>query len=221
MKLFIRSLLKFTVGIGLLMCMLFLPAGTLHYPGGWFFLVLLSVPMLLMGVVMLFKAPTLLESRLDNKEKLGDQKAVVLCFALIFLSTFVLSALDFRFGWSKVPAPLTIVAGVLFLIGYGLYAEVSRENAYLSRTIEIQEGQKVIDTGLYRLVRHPMYFATLFMFLPLPLILGSFWGLIPVAFYLPVIVIRLLSEEKFLLATLDGYAEYCKKVKYRMIPVVW
>ena len=211
MKLFIRSLLKFTVGIGLLMCMLFLPAGTLHYPGGWFFLVLLSVPMLLMGVVMLFKAPTLLESRLDNKEKLGDQKAVVLCFALIFLSTFVLSALDFRFGWSKVPAPLTIVAGVLFLIGYGLYAEVSRENAYLSRTIEIQEGQKVIDTGLYRLVRHPMYFATLFMFLPLPLILGSFWGLIPVAFYLPVIVIRLLSEEKFLLATLDGYAEYCKK----------
>ena len=221
MKLFIRSLLKFTVGIGLLMCMLFLPAGTLHYPGGWFFLVLLSVPMLLMGVVMLFKAPTLLESRLDNKEKLGDQKAVVLCFALIFLSTFVLSALDFRFGWSKVPAPLTIVAGVLFLIGYGLYAEVSRENAYLSRTIEIQEGQKVIDTGLYRLVRHPMYFATLFMFLPLPLILGSFWGLIPVAFYLPVIVIRLLSEEKFLLATLDGYAEYCKKVKYHILPFLF
>lgn len=221
MKLFIRSLLKFTVGIGLLMCMLFLPAGTLHYPGGWFFLVLLSVPMLLMGVVMLFKAPTLLESRLDNKEKLGDQKAVVLCFALIFLSTFVLSALDFRFGWSKVPTPLTIVAGVLFLIGYGLYAEVSRENAYLSRTIEVQEGQKVIDTGLYRLVRHPMYFATLFMFLPLPLILGSFWGLIPVAFYLPVIVIRLLSEEKFLLATLDGYAEYCKKVKYHILPFLF
>ena len=221
MKLFIRSLLKFTVGIGLLMCMLFLPAGTLHYPGGWFFLVLLSVPMLLMGVVMLFKAPTLLESRLDNKEKLGDQKAVVLCFALIFLSTFVFSALDFRFGWSKVPTPLTIVAGVLFLIGYGLYAEVSRENAYLSRTIEVQEGQKVIDTGLYRLVRHPMYFATLFMFLPLPLILGSFWGLIPVAFYLPVIVIRLLREEKFLLDTLDGYAEYCKKVKYHILPFLF
>jgi protein-S-isoprenylcysteine O-methyltransferase Ste14 len=140
---------------------------------------------------------------------------------VVFLGTFVLSALDLRFGWSRVPLVLVIVASVLFLVGYALYAEVSRENAYLSRTVEVQEGQKVIDTGLYRIVRHPMYFATLFMFLPLPLILGSFWGLIPVAFYLPLIIFRLLDEEKFLTESLEGYAEYKKKVKYRLVPFIF
>ncbi len=201
--------------------MLFLPAGTFYYPNGWLFILLLSVPMLVMGIVMLLKAPKLLESRLDNKEKMGSQKLVVLCFALIFLGTFVLSSLDFRFGWSSVPPVIVIIASALFLIGYGLYAEVSRENAYLSRTVEVQEGQRVIDTGLYGIVRHPMYFATLFMFLPLPLILGSFWGLIPVAFYVPVILFRLLEEEKFLLASLEGYGEYKEKVKYRLIPFIF
>ena len=221
MKLLLRSLVKYIVGIAMLGVMLFLPAGTFRYPNGWLFVILLSVPMLLMGIVMLFKAPKLLESRLDNKEKMGTQKFVVLGFAVVFLGTFVLSAFDFRFGWSRVPTVLVIVASVLFLIGYGLYAEVSRENAYLSRTVEVQEGQKVIDTGLYRMVRHPMYFATLFMFLPLPLILGSFWGLIPVAFYLPLIIFRLLDEEKFLTESLEGYAEYKKKVKYRLIPFIF
>jgi protein-S-isoprenylcysteine O-methyltransferase Ste14 len=221
MKLLLRSLVKYIVGIAMLGLMLFLPAGTFRYPNGWLFVILLSVPMLLMGIVMLFKAPKLLESRLDNKEKMGTQKFVVLGFAVVFLGTFVLSALDFRFDWSRVPPALVIVASVLFLIGYALYAEVSRENAYLSRTVEVQEGQKVIDTGLYRMVRHPMYFATLFMFLPLPLILGSFWGLIPVAFYLPLIIFRLLDEEKFLTESLEGYAEYKKKVKYRLIPFIF
>ena len=221
MKLLIRSVLKFVVGIGLLMCMLFLPAGTLSYFNGWLFIGLLSVPMVLMGVVMLWKAPKLLESRLDGKEKMGEQKAIVLCFALIFLGVFVLSGLDFRFGWSNVPRPVVIVASVLFLVGYGMYAEVSRENAYLYRTVEVQEGQKVIDTGLYRLVRHPMYFATLFMFYPLPLILGSFWGLVPVAFYLPVIIVRLLQEEKFLRASLPGYETYQEKVRYRLLPFIF
>lgn len=221
MKLLFRSLVKYIVGIAMLGAMLFLPAGTFHYPNGWLFILLLSVPMLLMGVVMLFKAPKLLERRLDNKEKMGSQRFVVLCFALIFLGVFVGSALDFRFGWSDVPLPVVIVASVLFLAGYALYAEVSRENAYLSRTVEVQEGQKVIDTGLYGIVRHPMYFATLFMFLPLPLVLGSFWGLIPVAFYVPVIVFRLLDEEKFLTSTLESYTDYQKKVKYRLIPFVF
>ena len=221
MKLLIRSLVKFIVGMVGLSCMLFLPAGTFHYPNGWLFIGRLSVPMIAMGAVMLLTAPTLLESRLDGKEKMGEQKLVVLAFALIFLSTFVVSALDFRFGWSRVPTPVVIVASVLFLIGYALYAEVSRENAYLSRTIEVQEEQTVVDTGLYGLVRHPMYFATLFMFLPLPLILGSLWGLVPIAFYPPVIVYRLLNEEKFLRQSLRGYEEYCKKVKYRLIPFLF
>lgn len=221
MKLLLRSIMKYIVGIAMLGVMLFLPAGTLRYPNGWLFVILLSVPMLLMGIVMLFKAPKLLESRLDNKEKMGTQKFVVLGFAVVFLGTFVLSALDFRFSWSRVPLMLVIVASVLFLIGYALYAEVSRENTYLSRTVEVQEGQKVIDTGLYRMVRHPMYFATLFMFLPLPLILGSFWGLIPVAFYLPLIIFRLLDEEKFLTESLEGYVAYRQKVKYRLIPFIF
>lgn len=221
MKLLLRSLVKYIVGIAMLGLMLFLPAGTFRYPNGWLFVILLSVPMLLMGIVMLFKAPKLLESRLDNKEKMGTQKFVVLGFAVVFLGTFVLSALDFRFSWSRVPPVLVIVASILFLVGYALYAEVSRENAYLSRTVEVQEGQKVIDTGLYRIVRHPMYFATLFMFLPLPLILGSFWGLIPVAFYLPLIIFRALDEEKFLTESLAGYAEYKQKVKYRLLPFIF
>ena len=221
MKLLIRSLIKFLVGMVGLGFMLFLPAGTFAYPNGWLFVGLLAVPMVLMGAVMLFKAPTLLESRLDGKEKMGEQKVVVLLFALIFLSVFVVSALDFRYGWTRVPTPVVIVASVLFLVGYGLYAEVSRENAYLSRTIEVQEGQRVVDTGLYGLVRHPMYFATLFMFLPLPLILGSLWGLVPIALYPPVIIYRLLDEEKFLRQSLEGYEEYCKKVKYRLFPFLF
>ena len=221
MKLLISGLTKLIFGIVLIGLLLFLPAWTFNYFGAWLLLGVLFVPMIIMGAVMLIKAPALLEKRLNNKEKEATQRGVVALSALMFLGGFVLSALDFRFGWSYVPMWLTVAAAVIFLVGYGLYAEVMRENAYLSRTVEVQEGQKVIDTGLYGIVRHPMYLATLLMFLPIPLILQSLWGLIPMALYPVVIVVRILNEEKVLTKDLRGYKEYKKKVKYRLIPFIW
>jgi protein-S-isoprenylcysteine O-methyltransferase Ste14 len=221
MKLFFSALTKLIFGLILVGLLLFLPAWTFDYFGAWLFLGVLFVPMVIMGAVMLIKAPALLEKRLNNKEKESAQKGVVALSALIFLGGFIISALDFRFDWSSVPVWATLSAAVIFLVGYGLYAEVMRENAYLSRTVEVQEGQKVISTGLYGIVRHPMYLATLLMFLPIPLILQSFWGLIPFAVYPVVIVIRILNEEKVLEEGLCGYSEYKKKVKYRLIPFIW
>ena len=168
MKLILSALTKFLLGLGLVGAMLFLPAGTLNYPGAWLFFGLLFIPMLIMGVVMLIKSPALLAKRLDGKEKEATQKSIVALSGLMFPVGFVLSAFDFRHGWSRVPLWLTVTASVLFLVGYAMYAEVMRENAYLSRTIEVQEHQTVIDTGLYGIVRHPMYLATFLMFLPLP-----------------------------------------------------
>ena len=221
MKLLLNGLTKLIFGLVLIGVMLFLPAWTLNYPGAWLFISLLFVPMLALGIVLYIKSPELLKRRLRSKEKTGTQRGVIALSGLMFPLGFVLSALDFRFGWSSVPLWLVIVASVLFLLGYAMYAEVMRENAYLSRTVEVEENQKVITTGLYGVVRHPMYLATLLMFLPLPLILGSFWGLIPFALYPVIIVVRLLNEEKLLSDELDGYVEYCKKVKYRLIPFVW
>ena len=221
MKLIFQALIKALVGLLLVGALLFLPAGTLSYPGAWLFLGLLFVPMLLLGTVLLLKSPDLLRKRLNHREKESTQKGVVALSGLMFPIGFVLSALDFRFGWSHVPLWLTAVASALFLLGYAAYAEVMRENAYLSRTVEIQEGQTVISTGLYGVVRHPMYLATLLMFLPLPLILGSFWGLIPFAAYPLIIAIRIQNEEKILIEGLAGYADYKKKVKYRLIPFIW
>lgn len=175
MRLLISALTKLILGFLLIGAMLFLPAWTLHYPGAWLFLGLLFVPMLAMGIVLFAKAPDLLKKRLNHKERETAQKGVVALSGLMFPIGFVLSALDFRFGWSRVPTWLVILSSVLFLLGYGLYAEVMRENAYLSRTVEVFEGQTVVDSGLYAIVRHPMYLATLLMFLPLPLILGSFF----------------------------------------------
>ena len=207
MKLFISAITKFIFGIILVGAMLFLPAWTVNYFGAWLFLGVLFVPLLAVGIVLYLKSPTLLKKRLDGKEKEKAQRGVVAFSGLMFPLGFVLSALDFRFAWSHVPTWLSIAAAILFLGGYGLYAEVMRENAYLSRTVEVQSGQKVIDTGLYGIVRHPMYLATLFMFLPIPLILGSLWGLIPFALYPVIIVARILDEEKVLTEQLDGYAE--------------
>lgn len=221
MKLFLNALTKFIVGLLLVALLLFLPAGTIRYPGGLLFLCLLFVPMLLMGIVMLARARDLLAKRLDVKEKQGTQKGVVAVMGLVFLSGFILAGLDFRFGWSKVPLPVVIVASVLFLVGYALYAEVMRENAYLSRTIKVEEGQTVISTGLYAVVRHPMYTASTVMFLALPLILGSWYALIPFAFYPIIMVIRIRGEEKLLTAELSGYEEYTRKVRYRLIPFIW
>ena len=221
MKLFLNALTKFTAGLLLVALLLFLPAGTIRYPGGLLFLCLLFVPMLLLGIVMLARARDLLAKRLDVKEKQGTQKGVVAVMGLIFLSGFILAGLDFRFGWSKVPLPVVIVASVLFLVGYALYAEVMRENAYLSRTIKVEEGQTVISTGLYAVVRHPMYTASTVMFLSLPLILGSWYALIPFALYPVIMVVRIRGEEKLLTAELAGYEEYTRKVRYRLIPFIW
>ena len=221
MKLLLNALIKYIMGFVLIGALLFLPAWTLSYPGAWLLMSLLFIPMLLMGIILFVKAPALLEKRLDNKEKEKTQKGVVALSGLMFPIGFVLSALDFRFEWSCVPLWLVIVASVLFLLGYGMYGEVMRENAYLSRTVEVQEHQTVISTGLYGVVRHPMYLATLLMFLSMPLILGSLWGLIPFVLYPVVIVIRILNEERILTERLAGYAEYRAKVKYRLIPFVW
>ena len=221
MKLIISALTKFVLGVILLGILIFLPAGTLSYLGGWLFMGVLFIPMLVMGIVMLVKSPALLEKRLDAKEKRGKQNGIVKLSGLVFLGGFLISAFDFRCGWSRVPLWAMLSAAVLFLVGYAMYAEVMRENAYLSRTIEVQEGQRVICTGLYGIVRHPMYLATLLMFLPIPLILGSLWGLIPFALYPAVIIARIIDEEKLLAAELSGYSEYKTKVKYRLIPFIW
>ena len=221
MKLFLNALTKFTAGLLLVALLLFLPAGTIRYPGGLLFLCLLFIPMLLLGILMLARARDLLAKRLDVKEKQGTQKGVVAVMGLIFLSGFILAGLDFRFGWSKVPLPVVIVASVLFLVGYALYAEVMRENAYLSRTIKVEEGQTVISTGLYAVVRHPMYTASTVMFLALPLILGSWYALIPFALYPVIMVVRIRGEEKLLTAELSGYEEYTRKVRFRLIPFIW
>ena len=221
MKLFLNALVKFTAGLLLGGLLIFLPAGTLAYPGGLLFLGLLFVPMLIMGIVMLARARDLLRKRLDAKEKQAAQKGVQSLAGLVFMAGFVLAGLDFRFGWSDMPLPVVIAASLTFLIGYGLYAEVMRENAYLSRTVKVEEGQTVISTGLYGIVRHPMYLASVLMFLSIPLVMGSWYALIPFAFYPLLMVVRILDEEKLLTAELSGYEEYKRKVKYRMIPFIW
>jgi len=221
MKLLIEALMKFTCGLLLVGLLIFLPAGTLHYAKGWLLITLLFVPMLIAGFVMMAKSPEFLKKRLDAKEKQGTQKGVVAFSGLMFIAGFLLAGLDYRFGWSTVPTWVVIIASVLFLVAYALYAEVMRENAYLSRTIKVEEGQTVVDTGLYGIVRHPMYMATILLFLMIPLVLGSWYGLIAFGFYPVIIVIRLKDEEDLLTRELPGYAAYKKKVKYRIIPFVW
>ena len=182
---------------------------------------LLFVPMLVFGVILLWKAPSLLEKRLKSKESESTQRGVVGLSALMFAGGFVVAGLDARFGWSAMPAWVVVAASVALLASYGLYAEVMRENAYLSRVIEVQEGQKVIDRGLYGLVRHPMYAVTLWLFLAIPVVLGSWWALAVFALYIPVIAARIVNEEKVLVAGLEGYAAYKARVKYRLMPFIW
>ena len=221
MKLLLNALTKFTCGLLLVGLLLFLPAGTLRFPYGWLFMGLLFVPMLIAGFVMLFRSPDFLAKRLDAKEKQATQKGVVALSGLMFVAGFVVAGLDFRFGWSKMPLAVTVMASALFLAAYTLYAEVMRENAYLSRTIKVEEGQTVVDTGLYGIVRHPMYMATVLLFLMIPVVLGSWYALIPFAFYPAIIIIRLKDEEDLLTRELPGYEAYKQKVKYRLIPFVW
>ena len=221
MSLFWQAILKFTLGVVLIGALLFLPAGTFSYPGGWLLMGLLFVPMFIAGLVMLQKNPNLLRSRLDAREKAGDQQLVVKLSGLMFLCGFIVAGLDFRFGWSHFPHWLTVAASLAFLLAYALYAEVLRENAWLSRTIEVQEHQTVVDTGLYGVVRHPMYAATLVLFASMPLVLGSWPAFLIFLCYPFIIAKRLLSEEAFLRRELPGYAEYCTRVKYRLIPFLW
>ncbi len=220
-KLIISGIIKYLSGVVLVGLLLFLPAGTLNYWNGLLFSGLLFVPMLILGIVLFVKAPKLLEKRLSNKEKEAEQKGVTAVAGLVFLGAFVLAGLDFRFGWTNVPQWLVYAAAVLFLISYGLYGEVMRENEYLSRTVEVQEGQKVVDTGLYGVVRHPMYAVTVLMFLSIPLMLGSWISFVIFLGYPLVLVFRIRNEEKVLEEGLEGYTEYKKKVKYRMIPFIW
>ena len=221
MKLLLNGLTKFLIGLLLVGVLIFLPAGTFNYIGGWVFVVLLFIPMLIMGVVMFIKAPDLLKKRLQSKEKEDTQKGVVAVSVLIFLGGFIVSGLDFRYGWSSVPTTVQIIASALFLASYALYAEVMRENAYLSRTIEVQENQKVIDTGLYGIVRHPMYIATILLFLMIPLILDSWFAFVIFLGYPLIIALRIKNEEQVLSEQLNGYREYKQKVKYKIIPFVW
>lgn len=221
MKLVMEALTKFTCGLLLVGLLIFLPAGTLSYTYGWLFVGLLFVPMLIAGFVMLYKSPEFLKRRLDAKEKQGTQKGVVAFSGLMFIAGFVVAGLDFRFSWSTIPTWVVITASLLFLLAYALYAEVMRENAYLSRTIKVEEGQTVVDTGLYGIVRHPMYAVTILLFLMIPLILGSWYALIAFAFYPTIIIVRLKDEEALLTKELPGYAEYKQKVKYRIIPFIW
>ena len=220
-KLFIQAILKFVLGVVLVGLLVFLPAGDLSFVNGWLFMSVLFVPMFVAGIVMMFKNPELLKKRLNAKEKQKDQDQVVKLSGLMFLIGFVVAGLDHRFGWSTLSNYVVTVATILFLIAYILYAEVLRENTYLSRTIEVSEDQKVIDTGVYAIVRHPMYSATLLLFLSMPLVLGSIYSFVVFLSYPIIIVKRLMGEEKFLEKELKGYSEYKKKVKYRLIPFVW
>jgi protein-S-isoprenylcysteine O-methyltransferase Ste14 len=221
MKLLIEALIKFACGLLMVGLLIFLPAGTLRYVYGWLLMGLLFVPMLIAGFVMLVKSPEFLKKRLDAKEKQGKQKGVVALSGLMFIAGFVVAGLDFRFGWSNMPAWAVVAASVLFLVAYVLYAEVMRENAYLSRTIKVEEGQTVVDTGMYGVIRHPMYAVTILLFLMIPMVLGSWYALIAFAFYPAIIIVRLNDEEKLLTKELPGYAEYKQKVKYRIIPFIW
>jgi protein-S-isoprenylcysteine O-methyltransferase Ste14 len=220
-QLIINALSKLIVGLGMIALLLFIPAGTWHYWHAWLLLALLFIPMICLGIGMLIFSPQLLSKRLNNKESERTQKHVVVFSGLMFLGGFILCGLDHRFAWSQVPFWVVITASMLFLIGYVIYAEVLRENAYLSRTVEIQDNQQLIDTGLYSIVRHPMYTATLLMFLSMPLILGSWWALLLFACYPWLIIKRIQNEEQVLASGLKGYADYKKQVRWRLIPWVW
>lgn len=221
MKLFIEAILKFMLGVILVGLLIFIPAGTIEYLNGWLFMGVLFIPMFIAGVIMMWKSPSLLKSRLNAKEKESEQKKVVKLSGLMFLLGFIVSGLNYRYEWIVMPKIIVIIGVIIFLFSYLMYAEVLRENVYLSRTIEVHKGQKVIDTGLYGIVRHPMYMATIFLFLAMPLILGSIISFVIFLVYPLIIIKRIKNEEKVLEKELEGYLEYKKKVKYRLIPFIW
>ena len=220
-KLLTSAIIKFLSGLILMGAILFLPAGTINYPHAWVFMALLFVPMLILGIVLFVKSPELLSKRLKSKEKENAQVGVVIASAVMFLGSFILAGFDFRFGWSHIPVGGVMIAAILQFAAYVMYAEVMRENAYLSRTVEIQENQKVVDTGLYGVVRHPMYTATVLLYLAMPIVLGSWAAFIVMLAYPVIIGFRIRNEEKVLEQGLEGYGEYKQRVKYRLIPYIW
>lgn len=220
-KLFFQAISKFVLGVFCVGLLIFLPAGTAAFPNGWFFMGILFIPMFFAGIVMMIKNPDLLKKRLKAKEQQQEQSVVVKLSGLMFLAGFIVAGLNHRFGWQKLPAGISAGAAVVFLAAYLLYAEVLRENTYLSRTVEVQENQKVIDTGLYGIVRHPMYSATILLFLAMPLMLGSFYSFLIFLLYPLLIAKRIKSEELLLERELNGYRVYQEKIKYRLIPFIW
>ena len=221
MKLLLKALTKFTLGIIIVGMLIFIPSGTLEYINGWIFIGVLFIPVFILGLILFLKSPDMLEKRLNAKESENTQKGVVLASALLFIIGFIVAGLDFRFEFSHVPMWAVIAASIVLLVSYILYAEVMRENAYLSRTIKVEENQKVISTGLYGIVRHPMYAVTIWLFLAIPIILGSLFSLICFVPYIGIIAVRIVNEEKVLSQGLIGYSEYKNKVKYRLIPFIW
>ena len=217
----LKALLKFLIGLLGCAAILFLPAGTFGYINGWLFIAVLFVPMFIAGIILIFKNPELLEKRLNAKEEENEQKAVVVLSAVMFLAAFIVAGLTFRFKWIAFPDWAVWAAAVVFLAAYAMYAEVMRENTYLSRTVEVQQNQKVIDTGLYGIVRHPMYSATLFLFLAMGVILGSPISFAILLLYIPIIAVRIKNEEQVLEEGLQGYTEYKQRVKYKVIPFIW
>lgn len=220
-ELLIQAIIKFVSGILIIALLLFLPAGTIDYFNAWLLMAVLFIPMFIAGVVMMFKNPDLLRKRLNAKEKEGEQKGVIAMSGLMFVGGFVIAGLDYRFEWFTLPKWIIVLSTVMFLLGYLLFAEVLRENAYLSRTVEVQENQKVIDTGLYGIVRHPMYLATIILFLSMPLILGSLISFIVFLIYPVIIAMRIRNEEQVLAEGLEGYEEYKERVRYKVIPFLW
>ena len=220
-KLFFQALTKFLFGFILICALLFIPAGTINYPNGWLFICLLFIPMFIVGIIVFIKSPSLLRRRLNAKEEQDEQKIVLFASGIMFLLSFALAGLNFRFGWFSLPGIVITIASIIFLLSYIMYGEVLRENAYLSRTVEVSENQKVVDTGLYGLVRHPMYTSTIFLFLSMPLVLDSIFSFIVMLIYPIIIIFRIKNEEEFLEKELMGYKEYKEKVKYRLIPYLW
>lgn len=220
-KLFVQAIIKFISGVVMVALMIFLPAGSLDYWNGWLFMGILFIPMFTAGIILMLKNPQLLKIRLNTKENESEQKTVILLSGIMFLAGFVLCGFNYRFSWIVLPKWVIIGATILFLISYILYAEVLRENTYLSRTIEVQDGQKVIDTGLYGIVRHPMYLVTILLFLAMPLVLGSIISFLIFLVYPMILSKRIRNEEKVLEEQLEGYKEYKQKVKYKLIPFVW
>lgn len=219
-NLFLQAIKKFIIGLILIAALLFIPAGTLNYPNGWLFICILFIPMIIVGIILMIKDPDLLKKRLNAKENESTQKAVLLVSGVMFISSFAIAGLNFRFNWSTLPDIIVIAASIVFLVGYVMYMEVLRENKYLARTVEVEKNQQVIDCGLYGMVRHPMYTSTILLFLTMPLILNSIFSFIICLIYPIIIIIRIKNEEQVLERELNGYSDYKEKVKYRLFPFI-